>query len=131
MLCSTVSKTTPGRKKNLMAHRIYQFDKQQGIEMGWHQKTEIKTDLSLDNNWLTTWDLVPVPMEKRGKPSKWTILECSDLGEQLEIGQPYNPQTFQPVNNKDFLEMIRQSIAGTPHVVASVCSRRAGNSGRS
>jgi len=111
-----------------MADRIYQFDKQQGRQMAWHQKTEIVPDLSLDNNWLTTWDLVPVPMEKRGKRSKWTILECSDLGEQLEIGQPYNPETFQPVSNKDFIEMVRQSIAGTPHIVASVGSLR--NRGR-
>jgi len=111
-----------------MADRIYQYDKQQGREQAWHGKTEIVTDLTLDQNWLRTWDLVPVPMEKRGKPSKWTILECSDLGEALEIGQPYNPGTFQPVNNAAFLDMVKASIGGTGHRLVSVGSLR--NRGR-
>lgn len=111
-----------------MADRIYRFDKHQGIEMGWHGKTEVVSDLDLDNNWLRQWDLVPVVMEKRGKPSRWTILECSDLGDALEIGQPYNPQTFRPISNADFLQLVKDSISGAGHTVASVGSVR--NRGR-
>lgn len=111
-----------------MADRIFRFDKQQGVEMGWHGKTDIRPDLSLDNNWLTEWDVVPVQMEKRGKPSKWTVLECSDLGDELEVGAPYNPETFQPVSNKDFLQMVKESIGGTSHKVFSAGSVR--NRGR-
>lgn len=123
-----------GRTKNKlkeqkhMAHRISEFDKQQGLVQAWHGLTEVEPAISLDNNWLRTWELVPVTLEKKGLPTKWTILECTDLGEKLEIGQPYNPDSFQPVNNAAFLEMIKDSIAGTPHVVSSVGSVR--NRGR-
>ena len=111
-----------------MAHRIYEYDKQQGVVQAWHGLTQIVPDLTLDNNWLREWNLVPVQMEKRGQPSKWTILETSDLGEAVEIGQPYNPATFQPVDNAAFLDMIKDSISGTPHKVVSVGSLR--NRGR-
>lgn len=110
-----------------MAHRIYQYDKQQGIDMGWHGLTEVVPDISLDKNWLRDWELVPVKLEKAGIPTKWTILECSD-DRSIEIGQPYNPGTFSPVNNADFLQMIKDSISGTPHIVSSVGSVR--NRGR-
>ena len=110
-----------------MAARIFEFDKQQGREMAWHGLTEVTDDLTLDNNWLRSWDLVPVKLEKRGQESKWTILECSD-NKAIEIGRPYNPGSFQPVNNERFLQMIKDSISGTPHVVESVGSLR--NRGR-
>lgn len=111
-----------------MASRIYEHDKQQGLVQAWHGNTEVVSTITLEDNWLRKWDLVPVQMEKRGKPTKWTILECTDLGEQLEIGQPYNPQTFQPVNNADFLDMVKQCLAGTDHKIATVGSIR--NRGR-
>jgi hypothetical protein len=107
-----------------MADRIFRYDKQQGVTMGWHGKTEIMPVLTLEDNYLSTWDLVPVPMEKRGQKSKWVILETSDLGPALEIGKPYNPETFTPVDNKAFLTMIKDSISGTPHKVVSVGSLR-------
>lgn len=107
-----------------MAHRIEKHDKQQGITMGWHKLTEITPDLSLDNNWLRRWDYVPVQMEKRGQPSKWHILECNDLLGSLEVGQPYNPATFAPITNADFLGLVEKSIAGTPHKIVSVGSLR-------
>jgi hypothetical protein len=115
------------KKRKHMAHRIYQFDKQQGRVMGWHGKTEIKSVLTLDDNWLNDWDLVAVPFEKRGKPTRWVGLECSDNPE-IEIGAPYNPETFKPVTNKDFLQLIRDSIGGTQHKIVSVGSVR--NRGR-
>lgn len=110
-----------------MAHKIEKYDKHQGIKQAWHGLTEVRPVLTLDDNWLTEWDLVPVVMEKRGEPSKWNILECSDVPE-LEIGAPYNPNTFKPIDNKTFLGLVRDSIAGTEHKVASVLSCR--NRGR-
>jgi hypothetical protein len=110
-----------------MAHRIEEHDMQEGLVQAWHGKTLITPDLSLENNWLTRWDLVPVVLEKRGEPTRWNVLECSDLP-GVEIGQPYNPETFQPIDNKAFLEMIRSSISGTSHKVVSVGSVR--NRGR-
>ena len=109
-----------------MAHEIETYDKQQGIEQAWHGKTEVMSEITLENNWLTNWDLVPVQLEKRGQPSKYSVLECSD--NQLEIGVPYNPLTFRPITNAEFIELVRQSIAGTSHTIASVGSLR--NRGR-
>ncbi len=110
-----------------MAHRIFTHDKQQGLKQAWHGLTEIVPSISLDDNWLTQWDLVPVTLQKAGVDTKWTVLECSD-DRSIEIGQPYNPGSFQPVDNKAFLELIRDSISGTPHKVTSVGSVR--NRGR-
>ncbi len=110
-----------------MADRINQYDVQQGTEMGWHGKTEVVPEITLENNWLTKWNIAPVMLEKRGAPSKWAVLECTDVPE-LEIGSPYNPETFKPVDNVAFLELVRASIAGTAHSIVSVGSVR--NRGR-
>lgn len=110
-----------------MAHRIETYDKQQGTKQAWHGLTEIMPEITLDNNWLTKWELSPVTLEKNGTPSKWAILEVSDIA-GLEIGAPYNPETFKPINNAAFLELVRASIAGTEHKIVSVGSVR--NRGR-
>lgn len=111
-----------------MAHRIYTHDKQQGLAQAWHGLTEVRSTLTLDDNWLRDWDLVPCPCyDADGKELPWTFLRCSD-DPSIIIGQPYNPNTFQPVDNKAFLQMIYDSISGTQHTVASVGSLR--NRGR-
>ena len=112
-----------------MADRIFENDKQQGVVMAWHGKTEIVTDLTLDNNWLRKWDLVPRKVADLdcGEELPWVYLRCSD-DQKIRVGQPYNPGTFQPVNNAAFLDMIKDSISGTPHKVTSVGSLR--NRGR-
>ena len=110
-----------------MADRIFQYDMHEGTEMGWHGKTHVVPELTLDNNWLTRWNIVPVTLDKKGQPSKWAILECDDVP-GLEIGQPYNPETFRPVDNKAFLQLVRDSISGTAHTIVSVGSVR--NRGR-
>ena len=110
-----------------MADRIYQYDRQEGTQMAWHGKTEVKDVITLDDNWLRKWNPVPAELTKRGNVSKWRILECSDLPD-VEIGQPYNPLTFQPIDNTAFLELIRQTLAGTDHKITSVGSLR--NRGR-
>lgn len=110
-----------------MAHRIFTHDKQQGIEQAWHGLTHIMSDLSLEKNWLRDWDIVPVPLEKRGQPSKYSVLECTDNPE-IEIGLPYNPKTFTPIDNAAFLALVEESIGGAGHKVYSVGSVR--NRGR-
>ena len=109
-----------------MAHNINQFDKHQATKQAWHGKSEIMPEITLDNNWLTKWELVPVILQKKGVDTKYSILECSDNGE--EIGLPYNPGSFKPINNAEFLELVRQSISGTSHKIVSVGSVR--NRGR-
>ena len=110
-----------------MAHNIQQYDKHQGVKQGWHGLTEIKPLITLEDNWLSTWELRPIKLQKRGVDTKWTILECSDVPD-LEIGSPYNEETFKPVDNKAFLELVKASINGTDHKIVSVGSIR--NRGR-
>jgi hypothetical protein len=110
-----------------MADRILTYDTHEGIEMGWHGKTHVREAITLEDNFLRTWDLVPVVLEKRNEPSKYSILEASDVS-GLEIGKPYNPETFQPITNALFLELVKQSISGTAHKIVSVGSTR--NRGR-
>lgn len=107
-----------------MAHRIYIHDKQQGLVQAWHGLTEVRPALTLDDNWLRDWDLIPCPLyDADGGELPWRYLRCSD-DKSIIIGQPYNPNTFQPVDNKAFLQMIHDSISGTQHTVASVGSLR-------
>ena len=101
-----------------MAHNITQYDAQEGIIKAWHGLTQVRPVITLDDCWLTKWDTVPVRLQKNGQDSKWSILEVSDI-KDLEIGQPYNPETFKPITNKAFVELVRQSIAGTPHKIVS------------
>ncbi|MDO8611136.1 MAG: DUF932 domain-containing protein [bacterium] len=110
-----------------MAHRIEQYDKQQGVKQAWHGLTEVVEEIKLDDNWLSQWEIRPVELFRAdGSKTRWNVLECSDV--QLEIGQPYNPETFKPIDNKAFLELVRDSIGGTGHKIVSVGSVR--NRGR-
>ncbi len=108
-----------------MADNINQHDRHEGIVMGWHGKTVVTPDLSLDNNWLTRWDLVPreIKDSQSGELLPWKYLRCSD-DETIRIGQPYNPDTFKPIDNRDFLDLVKKCIGGTKHKVASVGSVR-------
>lgn len=109
-----------------MAHNIFTHDKTEGIEKHWHGLNTIREKITLDTCLLNEWDLIPVVLQKKGVDSKWSILCCSDV--DLEIGQPYNPDTFKPINNKAFIGLVRDSIGGTKHVVSSCGSIR--NRGR-
>ena len=111
-----------------MAHKIGQFDKQEGIEQAWHGLTEVRERISLDDNWLSQWDLIELPLNyEDGNPSGFSMLGCTD-NEEIKIGYPYNPETFSPISNKEFLELIRDSISGTDHEIVTVGSVR--NRGR-
>ncbi len=109
-----------------MAHKIEIHDEQWGIKQAWHGLTKVRPILTLDDNWLTQWEVCPVTLQKNGKDSNWAILECSD--NQLEVGSPYNPETFKPIDNKAFIQLVRDCISGTSHKIVSLGSVR--NRGR-
>lgn len=127
-----------------MAHRIEKMDAQHGIEQAWHGLTQVNPELHklfIDGKtFLNSWDVVTVPMfTQAGQPIvvdesfgeagetklvNWSILQCTD--NQAFIGRPFNPESFKPVNNARFLELMREAIAGTGHKVVSlgsVCNR--------
>jgi len=106
-----------------MAHNKSNIDVIQGIRKHWHGLNEIHDKLNLDTCWLSKWETVAVRLQKRGQDCKWSVLECSDIAGQ-EIGKPYNPETFKPITNADFIQLVRTSIAGTQHEVESVGSVR-------
>lgn len=119
-----------------MAHRIFKYDKQQGVKQAWHGLTEVKDQLTLTNNWLAQWDVVPEVLSRRVltpgnipayEDTKWRVLGCPDAPD-LEIGAAYNSETFRPITNAEFLGLVRDSIAGTDHKIVSVGSVR--NRGR-
>jgi hypothetical protein len=114
-------------QNKIMAHQIERYDKQEGTEIAWHGLTTVRPDITLANCWLTTWDVIPVDLEKRGQPSRYSVLESSDIA-GLEIGKAYDKTTFKPVSNADFLKLVLDSIGGTPHTIVSNGSVR--NRGR-
>jgi hypothetical protein len=124
-----------------MARNSFKYDEQWGLVQAWHNDTKVKPELTLENNYLTTWDIVPVELIEnlkeitlpdgsiayQGDKSGLSRLVCSD-NHAIKIGQGYNPLTFSPINNAKFIELVRQSISGTSHKIVSVGSVR--NRGR-
>lgn len=111
-----------------MAHRIFEHDKQQGLSQAWHGLTEIVPEITLEKNWLRDFEIAPRPLfYQDGTAAGFSILECTDNPE-IKIGNPFNPETFKPISNEDFLGLVRESIAGTPHKIISCGSVR--NRGR-
>jgi hypothetical protein len=111
-----------------MAHRILNNDKQEGTFQAWHGLTHIRKDLTIENNWLSEWDISPQPLfYGNGIESGFSMLQCTD-DEEIHIGYPYNPETFHPISNKEFLDLIMASTGGAGHEVVSVGSVR--NRGR-
>lgn len=111
-----------------MAHRIEQHDKQEGTTMGWHGLTIVKRLITLADNWLRQWETVETPLYfEGGEDSGFKVLRCSDVP-GLTIGSPYNPDSFHPISNAAFLDLVQASIGGTQHEIVSVGSVR--NRGR-
>ncbi len=164
-----------------MAHQIGQHDKQQGTEMAWHGLTEVREEITLQDNFLRTWEIEPqalyykdgtmaiaqvdadesAPAEEqpapvqapapvkgkkgkgkqapapvdpiveastaiRGKVYPWSILSCTD-DPSIRIGAPFNPATFRPLKNAEFLDLIEASVKDVSGVkvssVMSCCDR--------
>ena len=123
-----------------MAHRLFKHDKHQATKQAWHGLSEIRPEITLQDNWLRDWDLVSTPLffadgspalsveaDKDTQAKQWTISRCNDKP-ALQIGAPYNPGSFRPITNAEFLSLVEASIAGTDHKIVSVGSVR--NRGR-
>jgi hypothetical protein len=129
-----------------MAHRKFQHDKIQGIKQAWHGLSEVCEEITLENNPLTEWDIAPqrqFHQDENGnfQPSlshtwkageetsahQWTRSVCTD-NSSIAIGAPYNPATYSPLSNADFLKLIADCVAGTGHKITSCGSVR--NRGR-
>lgn len=124
-----------------MARNSYKYDEQWGLSQAWHNDTKIKQEITLDDNYLRTWDIVPVELIEnhkeiilpdgstayQGDKSGMSRLVCSD-NREIKVGHGYNPLTFKPISNALFLEMVKMSISGTSHKIVSVGSVR--NRGR-
>lgn len=119
-----------------MSHEITEFDKQQGIEMAWHQLTDVKPDLSLDNCWLSTWDYRPERLRtESGAPTQFYRLGVTDeaivtkdengnlMDEAnfypLTIGTPYNSDSFKPLLNSKINDLLLRGTKGKDMLLAS------------
>lgn len=106
-----------------MSHEIMEHDKQEGRTMAWHNLTEVKPDLSLENTNLRNWDYLPKVVTVDGGKTPFSLLGVTDnamvtdedSGEQtpLSIGRPYQTKTFKPVLNVRLLELLTKAIEGT------------------
>ena len=109
-----------------MAHRVEKRDKQQGRHMGWHNLTEIVTDLDLDNNWLRTgWDIEEIQLQTvEGIEVPFKVLVGND--DREVIGKPF-ANSYKPFSNKIFLDMIKEATSSIKGIVVetagSVCNR--------
>ena len=108
-----------------MAHRKFEHDKIQTVMPTWHGLEE-RFDpgkLTLNNCWLNQWDVVPTELQfVGGGATPFRTLVCSDKPEIL-VGNPYR-ESFVPVTNRAFLDMIQESTGGTDHELVSCGSVR-------
>lgn len=118
-----------------MAHMLSRIDCQQGTKMAWHGLTDVKSVITLDDCWLSEWDIVPTELELNGKKTGWFLSTASN-NPSVVIGRPYQmvqasldihgekvvTGSYTPITNKRFLEIIGEALAGTPHKIASVGS---------
>ncbi len=123
-----------------MAHRKFEHDKIETTMPTWHGLESRCEVITLENNWLRDWDLTPTPLffqdsapamsveaDDDNQGAQWTLSRCTDNA-KIQIGAPYNPATFRPISNGEFLSLVEQSISGTDHKIVSVGSVR--NRGR-
>ncbi len=123
-----------------MSHNISEIDRQEGIKQAWHGLTTINGELSLANCWLSTWDIgrkpLFIPIGEPGDPrivptggqpafqaTGWQILYPSDCPNEI-IGKPFNPESYRPITNAEFLELARKSTEGCPVKLVSAGSVR-------
>lgn len=102
---------------------------QEGVVQAWHGLTKINTELSLDNCWLGQWDIARKPlfvMDGSDQPieTSWAMLYPSDQP-TVTIGKPFNPESYRPITNAEFIALARESTAGCPVKLVSSGSVRA------
>lgn len=110
-----------------MAHEISKFDKQQGIEMAWHNLTEVLPVIDLSSSWLAQWDVRKERLFTGDMvETDYCQLVATD-NPQIHIGAPVHCETYQPVTNQAFLATVKEAIAdirgATVASVGSVCER--------
>lgn len=115
-----------------MAHRIGKHDRQDGIELAWHKLTNIlpiakNGGFDLRKSFLAEWDVVKSGLLRpNGSASKYCELVCTDDPE-LTIGEPVHCQTYVPVTNAAFLDLVSDAMDKIPGAAAvsagSVCDR--------
>lgn len=115
-----------------MAHRIEEMDKIQTVTEAWHGLSEILEKIKLEDCFLSQWDVEPVTLfgpdgqeiitagNEMEPGTGYKILRCTDNG--AYIGKPFSPDSYTPINNARFLQLVRDSISGTKHQVVSVGS---------
>lgn len=64
-----------------MSHEIQEHDVQEGIEQAWHGLTQVNPDMSMDNNWLRTWDYESRPVLVN------TYMEIESFGPESETNE--------------------------------------------
>lgn len=108
-----------------MAHRIGKFDVVESTSETWHGLETRKEAITLADCWLSRWDIAPLELVRKdnGETAPFTTLVCNDE-QGLYIGKPYNPLTFCPVNNAEFLQLVQDSISGTDHKIVTCGSIR-------
>ena len=121
-----------------MADLIGKFDEHEALTMGWHGKTNVRELITTEDNHLTRHDIQSVGLFlPNGKPAvaevetdddgnviaehQWSLLGYTDTDE-LTTGKPFNPNTFRPFSNKEFLDIVRDAIAGIGGKIESVLS---------
>lgn len=86
-------------------------DRQDGIDMAWHRKTNIieavKMFLTNPMIWINLWDVVKT--RGTGAFAAWEILTATDDGQP--IGEPFQG-SYTPITNKQFVEIMENSTAG-------------------
>lgn len=114
-----------------MDNIVENVDFTQGLEKHWHGKNEVVPAITRENIVLNSenpkgWDIITRPLFFDDcKPSGFSVLTCSDKPE-LTLGQAFNPETYIPLSNAQFLDLIFEAIGGTDHSIVSagsVCAR--------
>jgi hypothetical protein len=100
-----------------MAHHIAQHDVQQGTEMAWHQLTRVDSTITVDNNWLRTWDVTPRLMTLDGAATEYSRLVATDNSD-IQIGVPFT-DSYTPITNNVLLDTIKESFLGVKGVTLS------------
>lgn len=116
-------------------HNIGNIDRHESTTQAWHGLSKVSESLSLSDNWLTRWDIKAEPTYRVKHiggaqvaiPTGHAILQCTD-DDTISVGDPFNPETYKPIDNEAFLGLIKDSIGGTDHELVSVGSVR--NRGR-
>ncbi len=116
-------------------HNITETDKQEGTKQAWHGLTIIREGLSLAVNWLREWEIIARPLflqPESNDSASWIEVPFKQLvasdDSKILIGYPFNPETFRPLTNAEFLNMIHDAVEGTGHKLQSIGTIR--NRGR-